>query len=355
MKLQPQEVDGLLAKLRGNNMEIPMLDGEIRKIAAGPDQILSKFREILGLLEEVIADEKRRYKTAIRTLAAASGLNQQDVLKAASNQLEELETLKDEFMAALSGGDEFKAMESRVQEIRGQKSNLMEKLARLEAEEQKVLGDMADKEKDTGLAKKSLEKIFTEAMDEISGIKAKLEGLSQEKTEILETVTPKTAAAPSQPAPPEKAQPLPGNGLPGEGETAAAESAKTADPYGTDTQWQKKCPNCGSKMNFFLNDKKWLCYVCAFEELKDGSGRDNDESAGLASEGKPEPQLQAVAQTSEAVTNPPGLSVVRYSAMNAKMQVKKKNCPVCRKKMVWGEADKTWRCTSCEYFYRTGY
>ncbi len=108
------------------------------------------------------------------------------------------------------------------------------------------------------------------------------------------------------------------------GEKAAEAAAPQAAAAPQDTQYQKKCPMCGGRMDYLLGDKKWLCYVCAYEEKEGGA----------------EPE-----KPSQPVDEP----VPMQESTHFLAPQKKKPCPACGKEMNWHEMEKIWRCPYCEY------
>lgn len=346
MKLPPEKTAGLIAKLKENNLETAGLVAEIKKMAEAPDRTFGKFCEILSFLEENIPDEKKLYRTAIKALYTASEQTRQDVLKSAGIQLEEIKTVEAEVMAALPDvRAEFQIMESRLREIRDEESNLREKLAGLELEEQEIAAEMAEKQKEAGAAAETLGKVFVEIRDEIIGIKTKLESFIAEEEATAETAPPKSALPDSA-----------ATGLPDAPKGPAGEAGKAGEISGIrNVKPQKKCPHCGSQLNFFLNEKKWMCYVCAYEEyekIKD-CAQDNSGLANLPPENNsqcsPTAQLPVFIEEHGPVSKPSVNVAMEFSMTSPAPSFKKKNCPVCKKKMSWYEADKTWRCSSCEY------
>ena len=92
-----------------------------------------------------------------------------------------------------------------------------------------------------------------------------------------------------------------------------------------ETEFQKKCPMCGGRMDFQIDGEMWLCYTCAHEEA--GQGKVQGKSAEKSEQRHaPEP--------TPALSRPP---------------TKTKPCPACGKKMSFHESDKAWRCPHCEY------
>ncbi len=125
-----------------------------------------------------------------------------------------------------------------------------------------------------------------------------------------------------------------------------------------ETEWQKKCPMCGGRMDFYMDEKKWICFSCAFEEPKEGDVQDKNE-VKIELEDEPEPT-----QASGPISKPsPSIAVPvadmpfneyqepkkRSSPTHSQASSKKKTCPACRKRMSWHEEEKAWRCSFCGY------
>jgi len=96
----------LFVKSKGGeelSSKIHRLRDEITKVIEHRDTIFGKFRELVESLEEIIPEEKQRYNAAIKALSATSKLSRQEIVKAVSNQLEELKILKKGLMPYPAG------------------------------------------------------------------------------------------------------------------------------------------------------------------------------------------------------------------------------------------------------------
>ncbi len=125
-----------------------------------------------------------------------------------------------------------------------------------------------------------------------------------------------------------------------------------------DTEWQKKCPMCGGRMDFYINEKKWICFSCAYEESKEGDVQDkNEEKSAHTNAPKPAPASGPISDPSPPFAVPlADLPFNEYqepkkrsSTSHHQPSPKKKTCPACRKKMNWHEEEKAWRCPFCGY------
>jgi len=359
--------------------KIHRLRDEIKKVIESEDTIFGKFRGLVESFRDIIPDEKQRYHAAIQALSTTSKLSQQEIVKAVNNQLEELKILEKGVMPALPGWrDELKVMEARSREMRDEISKLREKIGQLESEEKGILTGIAAREKEMALVEKAVGELFTDLGAEITSIKKKVEEFTAE-------------SAGSQPIP---AKDSIKSDIPsmekggGEQKSGIPES-----PVPQDTEWQRKCPMCGGRMDFYTQEEMWQCYSCAYEELKkDEILVDIEEKSEPANVPQPapasepssdiyeEPTKDEVQDESEEKSEPAnapqpapaskpssGPSPLRAVHMGSlasnedqeprkgsslsisQPSSKKKTCPVCRKKMDWYQTEKAWRCPFCNY------
>ena len=324
--------------------KIHRLRDEIIKVIESEDAIFGKFRELVESLEEIIPEENQRYNAAIKALSATSKLSRQEIVKAVNNQLKELKILEKGLMPAhTSWRDELKVMETKSREMRDEIAKLREKIGRLESEEKGILTAMAAREKEMGLVEKAVGALFTDIGEEITYIKNKVEEYTAERAVVQ---------------PIEHRDPIISD-IPGEkkeGGQQKIEIQGSSAPH--DTEWEKKCPMCGGRMNFHSNDKMWLCYVCAYEEFeKDEVQGKGEEKSELTNAPKPTQASELISDQSP----PPAVPLAplfpdeyRKSKKgsppsNNQPSTKTKACPVCRKKMHWYPKEKAWRCPSCQY------
>jgi ribosomal protein L37AE/L43A len=119
-----------------------------------------------------------------------------------------------------------------------------------------------------------------------------------------------------------------------------------------DTEFQKKCPMCGGRMDFQIDGEMWLCYTCAHEEAGRGDGQGK---SAAKSELWPAPETSpALAVPLEPLSSNKSQDLIRGSIQgsspsNKRPPTKTKPCPACGKKMGFHENDKAWRCPHCEY------
>ncbi len=309
--------------------KIHRLRDELKKVIDNEDTVLGKFRGLVESFREIIPDEKQRYHAAIKALSATSKLSRQDIVNGFGNQLEELKILQKGLMSALpSWRDELKAMEAKSRETRDEISKLREKIGRLENEEREILSGMATREKEIEHVEKAVGDLFTDIGAEITSVKKKVEEFSLE-------------SAPSQPIPPRESIriDITSEEKGGGGQISEVPSEVPEDSVPQDTEWQKKCPMCGGRMNFHINEQLWMCYSCAYEESEKGEAQGESE------------------EKSEHTNAPPASNpIIEFeepkkasSPFNNQPSSKKKTCPVCRKKMSWHQMEKAWRCPYCQY------
>jgi hypothetical protein len=373
-------VAGLSVKSQGGeelSSKIYRLSDEIKKVIESEDTIFGKFRVLVESFREIIPDEKQRFHAAIKALSTTSKLSQQEIVKAVNGQLAELKVLEKGLMSALPGWrDELKVMEAKSREMKDEMSKLREKIARLESEEKGIVGSMAAREKEMELVEKAVGKLFTDMGAEILSIKKKVEEFTAENApsqpiwpgDTVKSDSPgagkrgneRTSDIPEPSAPKDteyqKRCPMCGGRMDFLGRekmwrcySCAYEEAKKEPggneqkseiletPATKDTEWQKQCPMCGGRMNFHSQEETWLCYTCAYEEVKKGEPKPAPASAPFA------------VPLADMSTGDYRESKKGSSLSNKQPPSKKKPCPVCRKKMNWYQKEGAWRCPFCAY------
>ena len=379
--------------------KIQRLRDELKKVIESEDTIFGKFLGLAESFREIIPDEKQRYNAAIKALSTTSKVSTRDIVTAVNNQLEELKILEKVLLSAPSGGrDDLKVMEAKSQELREEISKLREKIGQLESEEKVLLNSMATQKKDMEFVSKAVGELFKEIATEITYINKKVaevtsqstasqpilpgdsvkieipsqeKGAGEQKIEILEPSAPKDMEL-------QKSCPMCGGRMDlsigerkwrcyscGFEELKKEEKGRSGQiseipelSAKQDTEWQKKCPMCGGRMDFYMDEEKWICFSCAFEEPKEGDVQDKNE-VKIELEDEPE-RPQASGPTSKPA---PSIAVPladmpfdayqepkkRSSPPHSQASSKKKTCPACRKRMSWHEEEKAWRCSFCGY------
>ena len=125
-----------------------------------------------------------------------------------------------------------------------------------------------------------------------------------------------------------------------------------------DTEWQKKCPMCGGRINFHSQEQMWMCYTCAYEESKEGEVQDKSEEKSQhtnapnptpASEPMFDPSPPRAVPLASLSSNEYQESKKGSTPSNKQSSSKKKTCPGCRKKMSWDQEKNAWECPFCGY------
>jgi ribosomal protein L37AE/L43A len=346
------DMKGLLSDLlekakKREGLEVVRLRDEIKKRIESEDEIIRKFLGLLASFKDIIPKEKQRYNAAIRALSATSGVSRQNVLESANNQLENLKQLEKRVLSSLPGlRDELKAMESRSREIKDEIAQLREKILQFEKEEQEIVGSMAARESELNIVEGAVSNLFADIGAEISRIREKIEEFTAEK------VSPQPIAAPDSI---ERHKP--------EGEKGGIEEeGKIEEPPATqETEWAKKCPMCGGKMNFHTKEAMWMCYSCGHDEStkgEDGGASVVATASEPAPTTEPAPSAMPATVTEPAVApedklfpvaSAPDAAPAASSPSVKKPVPRKKTCPACSKQMDWHEKEKSWQCPFCDY------
>ena len=400
-EILPRIVADLFEKSKGGeelSSTIQRLRDEIKKVIESEDTIFGKFRKLVESFREIIPEEKQRYNAAIQALSTTAKVSRQDIVKAVINQLEELKILEKGLLGTPSGWyDELKVMEAKSREMRDEISKLRERIGRLESEEKEILKSMAAREKEMGFVEKAVGELFTDIAAEITYINKKVQeftaenavskpsppmdtikisipseenGSGNQKIEIRESSARQDTEL-------QKKCPMCGgrmnfhiNEKMWKCYSCAHEELKEEKRSGEqkseirefsapqDTEWQKKCPMCGGRMNFHINEQTWKCYSCAFEESNEDEVQDKSEEkrentnvpkSTPGAELTFDPSPPFAVPLSSLTSNENQESKKESSPSNNQPSTKKKACPVCHKKMQWYKTEKAWRCPFCEY------
>jgi len=389
-----QIVADLFDKSKGElSPKIAYLRNEIKKVIESEGTVFGKFRDLVESFREVIPDEKQRYNAAIKALSTTSKLSKEEIVAAVNNQLEELKILEKSLASSIPGWrNGLKVMEAKAQEMRNEIAKLHERITWLENEEKGTLSGMVTYQMEAEFAEKAMRGLFADIGEEITAIRKKVEEFTAE------------SAAPQPPIP----QKVPvETEIPIEKKEVVEQEIEISEPSAPqeqDTEWQKKCPMCGGRMNFHSNEQMWQCYSCAYEELdkeKSGGGQ-KSESVEPSAPQKQDTELQKKCprcggrmdlfsnelmwqcyscgheestkdeiqgkseekgEQKNAPEPPPPFTVPLADLASKEYQspkkepspyrnqppIKKKACPACHKKMHWYPDENAWRCTSCEY------
>jgi chromosome segregation ATPase len=249
-----QIIADLFDKSKGGEVlpsKIHRLRDEIKKVIENETTIFGKFHELVESFREIIPQEKQRYNAAIKALSTTSKLSREEIVKAINSQLEELKILEKGLMPAFPDWrNELKVLETTAQEMRSEIVKLRERISQMESEEKGVLSSMTARKKEMELAEKAVKELFKDIGAEITYVKKKVEEFTAE-------------SAASQPVP----QNEPGKSdIPAEKKVGNEQKSDAGAAPLQDTEFEKKCPMCGGRMNFHIGDDIWQCYSCAYEE-----------------------------------------------------------------------------------------
>jgi ribosomal protein L37AE/L43A len=339
-------VADLFVKSKGGedlSSKIRRLRDEINKEIENEDALTGKYRGLLESFREIIPDEKQRYHAAIKALSTTSKLSQQEIAKAVNTQLQELKVLEKGLMPAIPvWREDLKVMEAKSKGIKDEISKLRDKIERLESEEEGIRKGMAAREKELELIEKEMKGLFTDIGTEIALIKDKIEEFA-------------VKSAPVQPIVQKASTPSPKSDIPIEKKVVDEQKTEIQAPSEPrHTEFQKTCPMCGGRMNFHANEKLWMCYTCAYEELETGEGPGKREEKSdymnePASDPLSEPSPSFVVPLADLSPNEYQVSKKDSSPAKSQPPTKTKPCPSCRKKMYWYPEENAWRCPSCHY------
>jgi len=320
--------------------KIHRLRDEIKKVIENEDTIFGKISGLVESFREIIPEEKQRYNAALKALSATSKLSQQEIIKAVNNQLGELKILEKGLLSALPGWrDELKATEAKSREMRDEISKLRERIGRLESEEKEILNGMAAREKEMERVEKAVGEIFADIGSDITYTKKRVEEFTAE-------------SAATQPIPPRDSI------FPSEKKSGEQKSIIPEPSAQKDTEFQKKCPMCGGRMDFNIQGESWICYSCAYELKKDGVPGKSEKKSEHKDAFEITPTSESIFDlaiptlSSREYREPikePIQGSIQGSSQHKKPSPKKKTCPACRKKMNWYEEESAWRCPFCEY------
>ena len=321
---------------------------EIRKMVQSGETMSGRFQGLLESFRGIIPDEQQRYQAALKALSTTSKLGRQEVINAMNSQFEELKVLEKGLMPSHAGWDgELQAMETRSQMLKGEMANLRARIAQLESEEQLIQAGIAVRGKYLALVEKTVKELFANIGAEIAALNKKVEELPADAsaTQPASIAVPQTPPA-QQPNPraeetiPQKVPVI--SDAPGKQKEGGEQKVEIkTEPVPVDSKFQRKCPQCGGPFHLLELEYIWQCFTCGHEE----------------------PSTGAVPETGEPVNEPrsvpaagpvfdPSLSSARRSASKSPKDykpTKKKDCPVCSKKMYWYPDTKAWRCPSCYY------
>jgi ribosomal protein L37AE/L43A len=396
-----QIVADLFAKSKGGDelsSKINRLRDELKKVIEGGDTIFGKLRGLVESFREIIPEEKQRYNAALQALSTTSKLSRQEIIQAVNHQIEELKILEKVLLGTAPGWrDEHKIMEAKSRETKDEISKLRQKIEQLESEEKEILGGMGARQKEMEVVEKAVGELFANIGAEITSVKKKVEEFTAESA-VSQPIPPKESVKsdipgekkvvieqkgeiPEASAPQdtefEKKCPMCGGRMnllvqdkmwqcyscayeePGTRDVQDKSEEKSKAPglsAPQDTESQKKCPMCGGRMDFYAIEQRWQCYSCAYEESKEGEVQEkSEEKSEHADTPEPAPDSESVYDnaiptlSSREFREPTKGSIQGSSPYNKQQATQKKTCPVCRKKMNWRQEENVWQCPFCDY------
>jgi ribosomal protein L37AE/L43A len=337
--------------------QIQRLGLEIKLVVQGEDTMFGKFRGLLESFREIIPDEQQRYHAAIKALSTTSKLSRQEIVKAMNGQLEELKIIeKNVIMPALPGWrEELKAMEARLQGLKGEIANLRARLAQLEGEEKTVQAAMATRQKDLERAEKSIKDLFADIGAEITSVNKQVEGLPAEGPPLAQPTPPAPSVAAALPKEPVKSD------APAKKKKEIEQKVElqAASPP-VDSKFQRKCPMCGGPLNLLQLENLWQCFTCAYEEpatdeVQETSEKEDEPMNTPTPAEAPQPASgpASFVEPLASMVNEPDVTKTGTSAPGHQPAFKKKTCPSCHKKMFWSSSAKAWRCPTCQHKKKT--
>ncbi len=142
--------------------------------ARGP--ALTQFLALASSFMEIIPDESGRYRAAMKALEKTGGLTRKEVLRAANDQLRALGSQREVFVGTVDRKrEELKARGGGAEAIRAQIAELQQNLARLQAQEQELLRDVAVEEGRIKVAEAGFSKVLSAMETEIKASQEKIE------------------------------------------------------------------------------------------------------------------------------------------------------------------------------------
>lgn len=366
----------LFAKSKGKEQlpsNIERLRTQIKKVIDNEETLFGKFRALVESFHQLIPNEQQRYNAAIQALSTTAKVSTQDIVAAVRNQLKELAILEKGFLgSSFDWRNDLKVMQAKSLEMKNEIARLRENIVRLEREEKELLHNTATREKEMELVETAVKKLFADIAAEVTAIDKKVE---ESTTSLSRTVVDRNAIessffgnekkndlekevpGPSSPKCMEsdKVCPLCGGRMnfhlseqkwicyscaneeakqeeAAQTETAGAVKASPAQ----NSDEEKGCPMCGGHMNFHLKEKIWMCYSCAYQEGGVNGEKKNEQVSPSDFEFPEDRETSKLSRSREALPTT-------------------KNCPACRKKMIWYPEKNAWECSSCGYERRSVY
>jgi ribosomal protein L37AE/L43A len=270
-------------------------------------------------------------------LSTTSKMGRQEVIDSMNRQLEELKVLEKGLMPSHAGWDgELQAMEARSQMLKGEVANLRARIAQLESEEQMIQAGIAVRRKYLALVEKTVKELFANIGAEIALLNKKLEELSAEASAAQPGPSAVQQTPPAQRPDLRTEETIPQTVPPVEQKEGGEQKVEIkGEPVPADSKFQRTCPQCGGQLNLLELENMWQCFTCGHEEPSTGAVPGTDPSLFSA--------RRSASRSPEVERSKKG------STSSGEKPTKKKDCPVCSKKMYWYPDTKAWRCPSCQY------
>ncbi len=352
----------------------------VKNAIDGEDRILGKLQAILESLRGVIPGESLRYQAAIKALSVTTKLSRPEIVAALTAQQEELAALEKHLTTALPPGlAEHQAREARSHELRNEIARLRGKIAELEKEEKEIMSSRTGGATETAAIEKAVRQVLAEISTEITAVLKNLEepreeGDAHQPIQIVEMKTDDAVEKQSsgqkgmtnQEVPYDTAKTaerrvlsadaiFPEPARPSEKKQYGAQGKqKTPSEQPRVSELKKECSVCGGGLAYDAADRKWRCYFCGFEFIKNEIPRKNEVSGSSEEKRSQSNALFAIPPSEQLFDRSTSKPSPGYWGSKKKSSPKKppiiaKDCPSCGKKMHAHRSGKGWQCSSCGY------
>lgn len=242
----------------------------LRKELAKTGGAVSKFLSLMESFRVDFPDEDKCINAALKAMDHAAGLDKEDIIDAALNQISILQKQKKLFSQALDAKrDEMQSSALRAKEIKARLDELNREIRHLREEHEVVLAEAANGEEMIKKAGVRMEEAARMLADELSAIKDKVEHhrVSAVPTSATFTTSTSSAQEPS-PSPSDEKMETMVSSL--DMDVGSMDSGDKG-AQGEDSGEQKPCPRCGGELAWYELYEKWGCYSCGYQEEEDES------------------------------------------------------------------------------------
>lgn len=154
----------------------PDLVARVRADIEGRGQALAQFLALASSFTEIIPDESGRYRAAMKALEKTGNLSRKEILRAANDQLRALGSQREIFAGTVNRKrEELRARGGGAEAIRAQIAELQQSVARLQAQEQGLLRDVAVEEGKIKAAEEGFSSLLSTMETEIKAAQEKIE------------------------------------------------------------------------------------------------------------------------------------------------------------------------------------